>query len=236
MQTRKTRLKEDPSSCPKCSSSAIEAYSYADTVDFRNLELDVEKLESCRCTSCGSRWETRSQAERNQVRIKEEYAKVRDHIRERDGLLPGNRLSEIRKQLSMNQKEASVLFGGGTNSFNKYESGEVLQSFAMDRLVRLTGAIGQRAVEFLRDVDAPHSFNTDSLKSSTAHVVLITKLNISESLSPALRVANVGSSPFLEMSIQNPSSDIHQTLLMGGYPSWINKEVPSSLRNQYAPT
>lgn len=236
MQTRKARLKEAPSSCPKCSSSAIEAYSYADTVDFRNLELDVEKLESCRCASCGSRWETPQQVERNQTRIREEYAKVRDRIRERDGLLPGNRLSEIRKQLSMNQKEASALFGGGTNSFNKYESGEVLQSFAMDRLVRLTGAIGPRAVEFLRDVDAPHSFNVDSLKLSTTSFVLFASLNISESLTPALRVANVGSSPLLEMSIQNPRSDIQQTLLMGGYPSWIDEEVPSSFRNQYALT
>jgi putative zinc finger/helix-turn-helix YgiT family protein len=234
MQTRKTRLKEDPSSCPKCSSSAIEAYSYTDTVDFRNLELDVEKLESCRCTSCGSRWETRSQAEGNQARIKEEYAKVRDHIRERDGLLPGNRLSEIRKQLSMNQKEASVLFGGGTNSFNKYESGEVLQSFAMDRLVRLTGAIGQSAVEFLRDVDAPHPFNVDLLISSTAYFALSTRINISESLTAALRLANIGSPHFLEVSIPSPQSDIRQTVLMSGHPSQITKEVPSSFRHQYA--
>lgn len=162
MQVRKTRVKADPSSCPKCESDAIDAYSYSDTLDFRHLELDVEQLERCKCNSCGTHWETPAQSIRNQTRIKEEYARVRDRVRERDGLLPGSRICEIRKQLSINQKEASALFGGGINSFNKYESGEVLQSFAMDRLVRLTGAIGQSAVDFLREVDAKNPLLAES--------------------------------------------------------------------------
>lgn len=232
MQTRKARLKEDPSSCPKCCSSAIEAYSYADTVDFRNLELDVEKLECCRCTSCGSRWETPSQRGRNQTRIKEEYAKIRDRIRERDGLLPGSRLSEIRKLLSMNQKEASALFGGGSNSFNKYESGEVLQSFAMDRLVRLTGAIGQRAVAFLRDVEGPHPLNMELVKSTTPIFLLVATLGVSDPRTPTLRIANVGSPAFFEMPLPNMSSDVHQTFLMNGSPLRIHKELSSSLQYQ----
>lgn len=232
MQTRKARLKEAPSSCPKCSSSAIEAYSYADTVDFRNLELDVEELESCRCTSCGSRWETPQQVERNQTRIKEEYTKVRDRIRERDGLLPGIRLSEIRKQLSINQKEASALFGGGTNSFNKYESGEVLQSFAMDRLVRLTGAIGQRAVEFLRDVEGPHSLNVELVKSTTPFFLMIAVPGVSDSHTPTRRIANVGSTALFKMPLPNMSSDIHQTFLMNESPVWIHKEISNLSQNQ----
>lgn len=180
MQVRKARLKDDPSSCPKCESGAIEAYIYSDTLDFRHLELDVEQLERFRCNSCGTRWETPAQAIRNQTRIREEYARVRDRVRERDGLLSGSRIFEIRKQLAINQKEASALFGGGINSFNKYESGEVLQSFAMDRLVRLTGAIGQSAVDFLRDVDAKSSLSAEFANSSAT--IFTIALSVSSSL------------------------------------------------------
>lgn len=181
MQIRNTRLKVDPSSCPNCSSDAIKAYSYADTLDFRNLELDVEQLEKYRCDSCGTKWETNAQSTINHARIKEEYARVRDRVRERDGLLSGQRICEIRKQLCINQKEASALFGGGINSFNKYESGEVLQSFAMDRLVRLTGAIGQTAVDFLRDADAQNLFlEAFSKLSTTLYTVSLQSCNPQE--------------------------------------------------------
>ena len=161
MQVRKVRPRNSSSSCPKCESNAVGTFNYSDTVDFRQLELDVDELEGSKCASCGTRWSTSAQTLRNQALIKEEYARVRDRVRTRDGLLSGNRFSEIRKHLSINQREASLLFGGGTNSFNKYESGEVLQSFAMDRLIRLTGAIGQRAVDFLRDVEAENPFLMD---------------------------------------------------------------------------
>jgi len=37
----------------------------------------------------------------------------------------------------LTQKDASSLFGGGANAFSKYERGDVIQSDAMDRLMRL---------------------------------------------------------------------------------------------------
>lgn len=162
---------EAPTSCPKCKNESIEAYVYSDTVDFRNLELDVENLERYRCLSCGVRWETAAQLGRNQARIKEEYAHARDRLRKRYGLLTAEKIAEIRRHLTINQKEASALFGGGANAFNKYESGEVLQSFAMDRLIRLTGVVGKRAVEFLKDVDAPHALAPTKEVAHTYFVV-----------------------------------------------------------------
>lgn len=146
--------------CPKCKAEVVAAFSYSDTVDFRNVELDVEGLERSRCERCEFEWESSGQAARNQTRIKDEYGRERDRIRARDGLLTGAQIHEIRERLGINQREAAVLFGGGPNSFNKYESGEVLQSFAMDRLIRIAGLLGQRAVAFLRDVHAPQSHSS----------------------------------------------------------------------------
>lgn len=42
-----------------------------------------------------------------------------------------------RRTLGLSQEEAARLFGGGRNAFSKYERGEVAQSVAMDRLIRL---------------------------------------------------------------------------------------------------
>jgi putative zinc finger/helix-turn-helix YgiT family protein len=143
-------------SCPKCRKKQVTSFTYSDVVDFRNLELDVENLERSRCEACDAEWETSEQAERNQARVKRAYGIARDKLRVDEGLLTGQEISEIRERLGINQREAAALFGGGPNSFNKYESGEVLQSFAMDRLIRIAGVLGKRAIAFLRNVHAPH--------------------------------------------------------------------------------
>ncbi len=159
MNARKPRWIEDKLDlCPKCRSSDIAERSYSDTVDFRAMELDVEGLSDTKCNQCGFSWTSSAQDESNKAVIKEAYATERDHLRVMHGLLSGFEISKIRDSLGLNQREAAALFGGGYNAFNKYESGEVLQSFAMDRLLRLTTAIGKPAVRFLRNVDAPLSF------------------------------------------------------------------------------
>lgn len=171
MKPRKSKFVDNPTICPKCGGGGLDAYSYSDTVDFRNLELDVEGLERYQCRSCGLRWETPTQLERNQVKIKNEYANARDRLRQRYGLLTADQIERVRKDLSLTQKEAAGLFGGGSNAFNKYESGEVLQSYAMDRLIRLTDAIGAPAVEFLRNVNVQGSVRVLGAKSSQGYMV-----------------------------------------------------------------
>jgi putative zinc finger/helix-turn-helix YgiT family protein len=139
--------------CPKCGGDSVKSHSYSDTVDFRNLELDVDGLLQQWCDSCRFGWETPEQSEANHLKIKDAYATARDRLRVRDGLLTGDQIQNIRKKLSLTQKEAALLFGGGVNAFNKYESGEVLQSYAMDRLIRLVGFFGDIAVEKLRSAE-----------------------------------------------------------------------------------
>jgi HTH-type transcriptional regulator/antitoxin MqsA len=39
--------------------------------------------------------------------------------------------------LNLTKKEAAIMFCGGTNAFSKYERGEVIQSKAMGKLMRL---------------------------------------------------------------------------------------------------
>lgn len=145
-------------SCPMCRAQKTEVIEYSDTVDFRGLELDVEKLQETRCGNCGHKWVTKAQHAHNSAVMREAYGAQRDKIREAEGLLGGHEIAQLREKFRLNQREAAALFGGGFNAFNKYESGEVLQSYAMDRLLRLTEAVGMPALEFLKDVFSPPNF------------------------------------------------------------------------------
>lgn len=48
-----------------------------------------------------------------------------------EGVLLPEEIRRIRKNLSLKQKEAGLLIGGGINAFQKYESGDVVASHAL---------------------------------------------------------------------------------------------------------
>lgn len=54
-----------------------------------------------------------------------------------DGLLTGEEITALRKQYNLTQAQAANLFGGGPVAFSKYENDDVMQSEAMDTLLRL---------------------------------------------------------------------------------------------------
>jgi HTH-type transcriptional regulator/antitoxin MqsA len=54
-----------------------------------------------------------------------------------DGLLSPDEVAAIRKRLRLSQRRAGDLLGGGPRAFQKYESGQVMVSAAMSKLLRL---------------------------------------------------------------------------------------------------
>lgn len=54
-----------------------------------------------------------------------------------DGLLTGAEVKALREQLGLNQTQAAQVFGGGPVAFSKYENDDVMQSEAMDKLLRV---------------------------------------------------------------------------------------------------
>lgn len=146
----RTRFAAPTDKCSKCGAKNWTEVTYSDTVHTRGLDVDVEGLRKNYCSECRHTWVTQQQRQHNDEQIRSAFLVARDKAREQDGLLAGDDISYIREKFGLSQREASFIFGGGVNSFNKYESGEVLQSQAMDRLLRLTNEVGGRAVQFLR--------------------------------------------------------------------------------------
>lgn len=222
---RRIRLvRGEKDACPKCSGSDIASRSYSDTVDFRNLEFDVEGLLDSKCQNCGHVWTTHEQNLKNQTLIREIYAGERDRLRAKQGLLSGQEIAQLREQLGLNQREAAALFGGGYNAFNKYESGEVLQSFAMDRLLRLTKVVGKPAISFLKDVTSKPSFVVVSTTSAAptasqaAFLVTYASKHAAETLVRTVETVTdsiIGSFAFQELKPAPRISQKHENHVFG---------------------
>lgn len=116
--------------CPMCEHGSLTPSTYSDTFQHRGADLVVEGLECYVCDECGADPVFEDQIRRNHVRVV-------DARRQADGLLTGREILALRKSLGLSQRDASEVFGGGANAFSKYERGEVAQSVAMDRLLRL---------------------------------------------------------------------------------------------------
>ena len=155
IKPRKLRIPSEMGKCPSCGQMELSQFVCSDTLEFRGLLLDVENLQKSRCLNCKAIFETQAQTVDNQAILRTAYSQKREFLRKEEGLLTACEIEKIRKDFSLSQREAAALFGGGYNAFNKYESGEVLQSVPMDRLLRLSRAVGHAAIEILQNINNP---------------------------------------------------------------------------------
>jgi putative zinc finger/helix-turn-helix YgiT family protein len=193
-----------PDPCPNCSKQDVHEELRSDTIEFKGLTLDVEGLKMSICGACKHQFETDVQFKNNQAAIRGAYTVERDRIRKRDGMLTGEEIARIRNTLHLNQRDAAVLFGGGHNAFNKYESGEVLQSAAMDRLLRVTDKIGCHAVEVLVKI-VQHTrpdYNCRALENPARNSLSLSSSRV------VLTVANKDTQLFFEVKTAESSKKI----------------------------
>lgn len=116
--------------CPECEQGQLAASTWSGEFRHGDKLVHVDGLECYACSACGADPVFADQIRRNQL-------KIADAKRQADGLLTGFEVRSIRAHLGLSQQRASLLFGGGANSFSKYERGDVMQSVAMDRLLKV---------------------------------------------------------------------------------------------------
>lgn len=116
-------------SCPICGTGKMLAKENVEQLQYRESPIHVS-LRYSECENCGTEVTAPEHARANDFAIREEYKRV-------EGLLSGAQVKAIRGRLNLTQKEASQVFGGGSNSFAKYETERVVQSKSLDLLLRL---------------------------------------------------------------------------------------------------
>lgn len=119
----------DTTLCPVCGHGQLSSRQVTEEMSYKGVSRAVVTLSNV-CNFCGT-----EQAGPNELKHnKREIMRVKKEI---DGLLTGRQVRLLRESLGITQKEASQIFGGGPVAFSKYEKDDVIQSEAMDKLLRL---------------------------------------------------------------------------------------------------
>jgi HTH-type transcriptional regulator/antitoxin MqsA len=119
--------------CPICGEGHLQHLTSKNCVDYKGHSTELDMQYSV-CDACGS-----EQADSVQLRAnKRAMMAFRKRV---DGLLTGVEVRALRERLGIKQAEAACIFGGGPVAFSKYESDDVAQSEAMDKLLRLAAAV-----------------------------------------------------------------------------------------------
>ena len=130
--------------CKLCKSEDVSDYVEAEEITYKGSTLQVSIAYSL-CNNCEREFISKPQILQNEAALR---AAKKDY----DGLLSSEEIIRARRTLSLTQEQAARVFGGGRNAFSKYERGEVSQSVAMDKLIRI--CLNHREVfhELARDI------------------------------------------------------------------------------------
>ena len=114
--------------CAECGAANFDVRIEPDEFQ-RNGQSFMADVEYSVCRECGDEIIFPEQIKRNDCRVRDAWRRI-------DGLLTAEEIVALRNKLGLTQQEAAKIFGGGANAFSKYERSEVIQSAAMDKLMR----------------------------------------------------------------------------------------------------
>ncbi|HHI93159.1 MAG TPA: type II toxin-antitoxin system MqsA family antitoxin [Gammaproteobacteria bacterium] len=119
--------------CPICGEGHLQPRIGRSPVEYKGQTSEVE-FHSSVCDACESEQLDAAQLRAN----KRAMVAFKKQV---DGLLSGAEVRALREKLGLSQADAAKVFGGGPVAFSKYESDDVAQSEAMDKLLRLAAEI-----------------------------------------------------------------------------------------------
>lgn len=175
--------------CPICGEGHLEHRVEKNSVEYNGHTALLDSYYSV-CDSCGS-----EQASSNQTR--DNKRAMMAFKKQVDGLLTGAELKALRQCLGINQAQAATIFGGGPVAFSKYENDDVMQSEAMDKLLRVTsefpdafGYLAQKAGIDLPCSSHPSVLPSESAKYVRAEISIKIENEAPETKRPQLRVVH----------------------------------------------
>jgi HTH-type transcriptional regulator/antitoxin MqsA len=148
--------------CAECGCLEFDIRKEADEFK-RNGHAYTVTVEYSICRQCGEEIIFPEQIKRNDCLIRDAWRKI-------DGLLTASEIVELRNKLGLTQQEAAKIFGGGINAFSKYERSEVIQSIAMDKLMRLALNIPDVLI-WLKQQAGLSTSNYDNIKVITERII-----------------------------------------------------------------
>lgn len=119
--------------CSICGKGNLYPHLGTNSVEYKGQSAELE-FQFSLCDACGSEQSDASQLRANKRAMVAFKKRV-------DNLLAGAEVRRLRVKLGLRQAVAAQVFGGGPVAFSKYESDDVAQSDAMDKLLRLASEL-----------------------------------------------------------------------------------------------
>jgi HTH-type transcriptional regulator / antitoxin MqsA len=129
--------------CPSCGFDGLELRTRGVTYRYRGRATVVPDVTGHVCTHCDEMVLSVAESRRVNAQMRAFNADVNA-----EGRVDPSYISTVRRKLALGQREASVLFGGGTNAFSRYETGKTRPPLALVQLLRLL----DRHPELLREL------------------------------------------------------------------------------------
>lgn len=117
-------------SCPLCGGGRLNEKVIEECFNYKGHSLTVSDYLILECPACGEAVVDKESARRAERLL-------RDFGRQVDGLLTAADIKRIRRKLHLTQEQMATVLGGGLKGFARYENGQVVQSRAMDNLLRI---------------------------------------------------------------------------------------------------
>jgi putative zinc finger/helix-turn-helix YgiT family protein len=137
--------------CALCSSDAVHIMTRPFSTKYRDIPITIQ-TNVYHCDECGEEFSTPDQARDLSRRVK---AAARDKL----GLLPPERIIEIRRKYDLSQEGLESLLGLGSKVVTRWENDRVLQTKTTDDLLRLMERI-PAVVKELRELREQESTST----------------------------------------------------------------------------
>ncbi|MEI6209575.1 MAG: type II toxin-antitoxin system MqsA family antitoxin [Desulfuromonadales bacterium] len=116
--------------CPLCGGGSLIGNVIEERFTYKGHSLVVPDYGILECPACGEAVVRKDSARRTEKMLK-------DFGRQVDGLLMAADIKRIRRKLHLTQEQMATVLGGGLKGFARYENGQVVQSRAMDNLLRI---------------------------------------------------------------------------------------------------
>jgi HTH-type transcriptional regulator/antitoxin MqsA len=149
--------------CPLCGAGQLCEKVVDEHFSYKGHSLTVPDYHILSCSNCSEAVVMKDSARRAEKMLK-------DFGRQVDGLLMAGDIKRIRRKLHLTQEQMATVLGGGLKGFARYENGQIIQSRAMDNLLRILDRFPE-SLDVLPSVPRLQAFATRKGKSGEVGVV-----------------------------------------------------------------
>ena len=130
--------------CPSCGAAELIHDTRDETYTYKGVSTVIPAVTGDFCPACTESIHDGAETDR----VMKEMAAFQRQVNA--AFVPPSFITDVRKKLDLDQREAAEIFGGGVNAFSRYETGKTKPPLALVKLLKVL----DRHPELLAEVRA----------------------------------------------------------------------------------